>query len=146
MVACCLQARTLTNFEGTLHDLQRQRQWQRDGVQFRRIVADVFGAVGARAVGAARDSAVGGQPSLRDAARVAAFRGAWRLCCADHELQPVARSLRTAEQLFESLQVWHGVMLVGKSLTGKTTAWSMVARSMTTLAAKEASEREGVAV
>ena len=53
------------------------------------------------------------------------------------QLQEHAPLVQKTLQLFESKSIRHGNMLVGGSLAGKSTAWNMLARSITALHAKK---------
>lgn len=52
---------------------------------------------------------------------------------AEH-LQPNAALIKKIIELYESKRTRHGNMLVGESLAGKTTAWTALQKSLTTLA------------
>ncbi len=53
--------------------------------------------------------------------------------CAESGLQPSDPFLAKAIQLYETTVVRHGLMLVGPTMSGKTSCWRTLAKAMTAL-------------
>lgn len=59
----------------------------------------------------------------------------------NEKLIPKPEMINKAIQLFDSKNTRHGNMLVGKSLSGKTTTWKMLQKAMTTLNKQQVSDK-----
>lgn len=62
--------------------------------------------------------------------------GAINNVCRNKKIQPVENFVRSTIQLYETVQVRHGLMVVGKTFSGKTCVIHTLAQSMTSLKAE----------
>ncbi|CAK8691447.1 unnamed protein product [Clavelina lepadiformis] len=61
------------------------------------------------------------------------FEKTIKTCMKEADLQPIASSVKKVIQLYETMVVRHGVMLVGPTGGGKTTCYQMLAETLTQL-------------